>query len=72
MSIRIVLQGVSRSEWPRLMSTETGHIVLFAEPRKGTVLEVGSTEDGAVGDYINNWIMDEFSDYTGRIILENC
>ena len=72
MAITIRSTEKAPEKYPRLMETEDGRIVLFSEERKGVVLVVGDHEDeSAVGDYVTNWLMDQFVDFTGVLHLEN-
>ena len=71
MAITVRSTEKAIEKYPRLMETESGRIVLFSEDRKGVVLAGGDSDDCAVGDYINNWIMDQFVDFTDVLHLEN-
>jgi len=55
--------------YPCLMKTELGLIVLFIKEEVGTVI-IGD-ENWTSGEFNNEWIMNDFRKFEGRLILEN-
>ncbi|MFO0454313.1 MAG: hypothetical protein ACK52I_37645 [Pseudomonadota bacterium] len=61
------------SEFPKLMiGNETGIIVLFNWPSRGTIINIGNGTTGLeLGDYFTEWKMETFKDFHGTVILNN-
>lgn len=56
--------------YPKLMkSVTTGNIVLFSSEGVGTLLSQGVTRD--IGDFRDEWLMENFEDYHGAVTLKN-
>lgn len=58
-----------RLEFPCLMKSDNGLVVLFTMPHKGFVISEGA--DWAIGHYADNWNMSDFLLLNGEIILSN-
>lgn len=57
-------------EYPKLkIAKESGLIVLFSAPEKGTCLRENSTYK--IGYYASDWCMGCFDDFDGEITLKN-
>lgn len=53
-------------------SPDETFIVLFSEPKRGIVVHVGMNDtDWNVGNYHDDWVSAEFSDYFGEIKISN-
>ena len=61
---------VKEIQFPKLMISEDGNIVLFTELYVGTLVK-GEAGMNIVGDHYDGWNMVNFHDYTGTITLEN-
>lgn len=46
-------------------------IVLFSKENTGTVIFSNCNNDHEIGDYADNWYMNSFTKYNGKITLEN-
>ena len=57
-----------KSEWPKLMATDEGAIVLFTSYGCGTVVKHPGWE---VGTYGRHWDMPQFTPFTGSVTLSN-
>lgn len=53
------------------MIADDGLVVMFSEPSKGVVLNVGKSTSDAIGDYSAGWAMSEFRVYKGAVTLSN-
>lgn len=66
-------QSKSKPDYPCLMTSALlDLVVLFTEPKTGTVVWVGEDEEKVypVG-HVGTFSMDDFTEYTGDIILSN-
>lgn len=72
MSIQTVVTTVAPSEidYPKLMRTKEGLIVLFTKWGGGIVI-VPKAEVHYIGFISQDWYMDDFKDFTGTITLQN-
>jgi hypothetical protein len=68
MSVKVTTPQ-DEKPFPKIMKGELGSIVLFREPKKGTLI---IPKDGfPVGYYQEQWNMDVFTDYNQPITLQN-
>lgn len=58
------------SKYPKMGITHTDMVVLFWSETQGVVIHSGQSAR-YVGEYFDEWIMSGFTDYHGKIILEN-
>ena len=58
-------------DYPKLMTTADGAVVLFWESEEGILVQEGTISKRPVGYYTNSWDMACFEDYEGSITLEN-
>lgn len=58
------------AEYPCLMISKGGQIVLFKEPKIGTVI-VSTMRVYSVGGYSERWNMDEFKPFNHELVLKN-
>ena len=65
----IELSKTTEIDFPKLMITRLGTIVLFTEPRVGTVLM--SKKSSSIGKHVTNWHMESFQDLTQSLTLTN-
>ena len=65
----VVKQSTSDIDFPKLMISETGLVVLFSSSKLGTVIR-GDRLWGA-GEHSVIWIIDMFTDFDGTITLSN-
>ena len=60
----------SEIEYPCLMISDSGTIVLFREHENGVCLKQGNTFV-KLGDYSNSWDMNVFNPFAGSVTLSN-
>lgn len=58
-----------KPEWPKLMSGLDGLVVLFSEPKSGTVV-IPNPHNGLSYHY-EGWDMAAFKPFTDKVVLEN-
>ncbi len=71
MSIKTKVTTIAPDEldYPRLMRTAKGIIVLFTDTKKGTV--VNTTNIHPLGFTSVAWVTDDFTDFKGTLTLQN-
>jgi hypothetical protein len=71
MSVNVSLsEEVSKEKgFPKLMINDRGMVVLFLEPKMGTVIKVVDVHQ--VGLFLETWYMGCFTDYNGEVTLKN-
>ena len=72
MAIKSKIRGIGSNKpnpFPKLMVSNKGNIVLFCEPKKGTV--VYAQYKTVTGEWSDTWAMSEFIDYEGEVRLSN-
>lgn len=69
IEVKVEKQKKQESEYPKLMASVSGNVVLFLEKNRGILL----VSDGAkvVGDYETTWIEEYFTDFDGTVTLSN-
>lgn len=65
-----VSEGKAGYEYPKLMKSRAGALVLFCEEGKGVVVGCGD-ESYQVGWFGGAWFMDAFSDFQGTVTLSS-
>lgn len=61
---------VIKKDYPKLMKhREADYVVLFIVEDGGTVVYTDG-EHHSIGDYSEDWLMEEFIDFNGSVILE--
>lgn len=70
MKVTVNKAEVKEIQFPKLMISKDGNIVLFTELDVGTLIkgEVGMNRGG---DHYDGWNFENFHDYVGTITLEN-
>jgi len=58
------------SEYPKVMQSETGRIVLFLRFGEGVVLYEKETAWG-IGHYAKNWVMGDFKPMNTPVTIQN-
>ena len=64
-----VKQSTSDIDFPKLMISETGLIVLFSSPKLGFVVK--GDDLWKAGEHSETWIIDVFTDFHGSVTLSN-
>jgi hypothetical protein len=65
-----VLNGESKKkDFPKLMISESGNIILFKKWGVGTIIVSESNEN--IGNHYTDFAMELFSDFDGEILLRN-
>ena len=62
-------QDVVKNDYPKLMISEQGRIVLFEQEYVGVVVNFES-DPNEVGRFSNSW-SNRFRDYRGKVVLSN-
>ena len=57
--------------YPKLMISKSGNVVLFSSPKVGVAILVENDGPYTVGEHIEDWVQEEFTDYTGKLELSN-
>ena len=70
IEVNVKDQEKQESEFPKLMVSELGKIVLFTSKSVGTLI-VPSSADKKVGHYCESWCEDVFTDFHGSVTLSN-
>jgi len=68
MKTEIIKEENKADEYPRLMVGVNGTVVLFREPKIGTVLSGRGWEPS---HYSTSWAMGGFTDFKGKVVLSN-
>lgn len=66
--LRAELDTTKDLTYPRMMKSDT-KLVLFRSPGKGTILD--SYNEDEVGLYSEDFNMDLFEDFEGKLVLKN-
>ena len=68
-----VITGASKTEkeYPVLRIADNGLVVLFTALRRGMVVSSGACSPDGLGSESNNWAFQDFSPFTGKVILAN-
>ena len=65
----VVNVEAERNDYPKLMASKSGVIVLFSKHGCGTIISSG--EHYECGRWRDDWLMDVFNDFDGSITLSN-
>jgi len=60
-----------RPDFPKLMISTKGIIVLFESKEHGMVVGGKSKNWSTIGEYLTEWDMSQFSDYDGSVTIQN-
>jgi hypothetical protein len=68
-----VIESKAKEEipFPKLMESDIGTIVLFYKEREGVLLKTVPESFKEVGEYHEEWAMDIFTDFEGKLELTN-
>lgn len=67
----IVTTKERKEEFPRLMISSLGTIVLFVDNAVGMAIIVGKDSPHDIGDYSKGWDRGDFTPFNGTITLSN-
>lgn len=73
MAIMSEVKGVDpkSTDYPKIMTTERGTIVLMVGRCRGVVLKNAKGGDYIIGSYHADWTMDCFTDFEGSVVVGN-
>jgi hypothetical protein len=75
MAIKVTLGATENTQqekpFPKLMKGSDQLIVFFYAHEKGTVIQDPVDPDWEVGEYDDNWVMSDFTDYNEPITIQN-
>ena len=57
--------------FPKLMISKSCNVVLFSSPKVGVAILVENDGPYTVGEHIEDWVQEEFTDYTGKLEVSN-
>jgi hypothetical protein len=66
-----VIESKQEIPFPKLMESDIGTIVLFYKEREGVLLKTVPESFKEVGEYHEEWAMDCFTDFEGKLELTN-
>jgi hypothetical protein len=64
-----IIYSNEKENYPMLMQSKAGTVILFKLSRVGTV--VASNHKYEIGEYREDWIMDSFGKFNDKVVLEN-
>ena len=67
--MKVEVEDPKDSGFPKLMRSGNGLIVLFYSPDEGVVI-VGN-DDYPLGRYSESWVLSSFTQFKGKVILQN-
>jgi hypothetical protein len=62
----------STISFPKPMISQTGTVVLFSEPRIGTVIVQGTGTLTSFAEHCDTWNMEHFTDCMDEFIIQAC
>lgn len=57
------------NQYPRLMKSNKGSIVLFTRSKVGSVIKESDNSGFSLGEHSNDWLMSEFTQFYGSVTL---
>lgn len=69
MKTQLIYNGLKEPEYPKLGITEQNMVVLFSDPKRGTVVNKGQQYDYELADWSSTWNEIAFEDYVGKVVL---
>ena len=70
METTFVKQAGPLPEWPRIMISKDGDVlIMFSSPSTGMIIACNN-EPGCVGEYCNTWEMSEFVPFCGSLTIK--
>jgi hypothetical protein len=67
----IITEKKEKEEYPKLMVSSIGRIVLFTSYKKGVLVDPNEVLTDDIGCYSNCWAMDDFKPFNGTVTLSN-
>lgn len=71
MAVKSTYNSAHNTKFPKMMSANTGLIVLFTEPGVGMVIHPDKGGFHSVGTTHGSWAMVDFTDYHGSVTLSS-